>query len=181
MRAIVATDFRGHLRKVLWFTENKSGISAGICDSKTNPHATYHLDGTYHHRITSRGRNLKIASERKKPLLSISAEEQLLGTAAFYDENIMARLPRYTPDGRADIVIVLGQSIFSGIACASFNSHIIPRSHEEKFIADAYSAYEDESFTLVSVNVFALDLFDRLKIGVVVYRGGKVLGLPQKT
>jgi hypothetical protein len=181
VRIIFATDFRGHLRKVLWFTENKTGISAGICDSKANPHATYHLNGTYHHKVTTRGgEKLKIGTEHKKPLSSITSKEQLLGTATFYSNNIMARLPRYTPDGRADAMVILGQSVFHGIACASFASYILHRSHENAFIADAYSAYEDQLFTLVTVNVFALDLFPNLKVGVIVYRGGKLMGMPPK-
>jgi hypothetical protein len=45
MRAIIATDFRGTLRKVLWLTENRTGVSAGICERAPDPHATYHVDG----------------------------------------------------------------------------------------------------------------------------------------
>lgn len=171
MRAILATDYGGQLRKLIWFTENKTGISAGICDKKANPHATYHVDGAYHHKITSRGRIIKVAPEKKRPLLSIADKEQLLGTAAFYDGAIMNRLPRFTPDGRATTVIVLGQSVFSNIRCAAFNSHILHRDYEEAFLIDAYSSYEDGSFMLVAVNVFALDLFPDHKVGVVVYKG----------
>ena len=65
-------------------TENKTGISAGICEPGTNPHATYHVDGTYHHKLTNRGRTVKMpAPEKKTPLVSITAKQQLLGTAVF--------------------------------------------------------------------------------------------------
>src|SRR5213075_2260789 len=67
MRAIIATDFGGHLLKLIWLTENKTGVSAGICDRIPNPHATYHKDGTYHYKITSKGRVLKIFPEKRAP------------------------------------------------------------------------------------------------------------------
>ena len=53
MRAIIATDFDGRLRKLVWITENATGVSAGICEGKPNPHATYHVDGTYHCKLDS--------------------------------------------------------------------------------------------------------------------------------
>ena len=54
MRAIIATDFHGQLRKLVWLTENKTGISAGICEGIPDPHATYHADGKYHHKLTNK-------------------------------------------------------------------------------------------------------------------------------
>ncbi len=182
MRAIIATDFAGHLRKLIWFTENKTGISAGLYDRKTNAHATYHVDGTYHQKLTHRGRIIKFpTTERKPPLQSITIKEQLLGTAAFYADTIMNRLPRFTPDGRADIIVILGQSVFSNIRCAAFNSYILHRNHEAAFLKDAYSLYEDESFMLVTVNVFGLDLFPDHKVGVIVYKGKGTVKEPNET
>jgi hypothetical protein len=46
VRAIIATDFRGELRKLVWLTENNTGVSAGICESGPDPHATYHVGDT---------------------------------------------------------------------------------------------------------------------------------------
>src|ERR1700704_1487482 len=110
MRAIIATDFDSRLYKLVWITENTTGVSAGICAGKPNPHATYHVDGTYHHKIRSRGRVLTLAQEKKCPLAEIKSEQQLLGTGAFYDGSTMGRLPRVTPETRADTLVVLGQS-----------------------------------------------------------------------
>lgn len=172
MRVMIATDFDGQLRKLIWFTENKTGVSAGICDSKANPHVTYHVDGTYHHKITHRGGTLKIEAPKKKvPLASISTKQQLLGTVVFYADHNMKDLPRFTPDGRVDTIVILGQSIFSNIRCASFNSYIFHRDHEAAFMAEAYALYEDKSFTLVTVNAFSLHQFPKHKVGVVVYKG----------
>jgi hypothetical protein len=153
-------------------TENKTGISAGICEPETNPHATYHVDGTYHHKLAVRGRTVKISTpEKKTPLVSITSKQQLLGTAAFYADDTMTRLPRFTRDRRANTIIVLGQSVFSNIRCAAFNSYILHRNHESAFLRDAYSAYEDRSFTLVAVNVFGLDFFPDHKVGMIIYKG----------
>ncbi|MBZ5637044.1 MAG: hypothetical protein LAO55_28300 [Acidobacteriia bacterium] len=172
MRAIICTDYSGHLRKLIWLTENKTGISAGICEPATNPHATYHIDGTYHHKLTHRGRTVKMSTpEKRAPLVSITAKQQLLGTAAFYADDTMTRLPRFAPDGRADTIVVLGQSVFSDIRCAAFNSYILHRNHESAFLGDAYSNYEDGSFTLVAVNVFGLEFFPDHKVGLIMYKG----------
>jgi hypothetical protein len=40
---------------------------------------------------------------------------------SFYVENTMKRLPRFRPDRRVDALLVLGQSVFRDIGCASFN------------------------------------------------------------
>jgi hypothetical protein len=37
MRAIIATDFDGYLRKLIWLTENQTGVSTGICERTPNP------------------------------------------------------------------------------------------------------------------------------------------------
>jgi hypothetical protein len=121
MRAIIATDFDGYLRKLIWLTENQTGVSAGICERTPNPHATYHADGRFHCKIKSKGRVLKLTSQKKPPLTAIATTEQLLGTASFYVENTMKRLPRFRPDRRVDALLVLGQSVFRDIGCASFN------------------------------------------------------------
>jgi hypothetical protein len=93
------------------------------------------VDGTYHHKLTHHGRKVKMLTpEQKTPLVSITAKQQLFGTAAFYAEDTMTRLPRFTPDGRVDTVVVLGQSIFSKIRCAAFNSYILHRNHESGFL-----------------------------------------------
>jgi hypothetical protein len=176
MRAIIATDFRGVLRKVLWIEENKTGISAGICERVPDPHATYHRDGTYHHKVRSKGRLLTIAPEKRAPLRTISHEAQLFGTAAFYSDAIMSRLPVFTPNRRVDALLVLGQSVFRDIGCASFNVYIIHRRHEAKFVAEAYSSYEDDSFMVVAVHLFGLEIFIDHQVGVVIYKGRR---LPQ--
>ena len=103
--------------------------------------------------------------------MSITAKQQLLGTAAFYADDTMTRLPRFTPDGRVDTIVVLGQSLFSNIRCAAFNSYILHRNHESAFLGDAYSTYEDGSFTLVAVNVFGLEFFPDHKVGMIIYKG----------
>ena len=174
MRAIIATDFRGHLRKLIWLTENKTGVSAGICETVPNPHASYHADGTYHHKIATGGRVMKLWPEKKAPLRTIVTREQLFGTAAFYVDDIMTRLPRFKPNRRVDALLVIGQSVFSDIACASFNIYIVHRTHEAKFVAEAYSSYEDGSFMVVAVNLFALHLFTDHQLGVIIYKGRKV-------
>ncbi len=172
MRAIICTDYSGHLRKLLWLTENRTGVSAGICGPDSDAHATYHVDGTYHHKLTHRGRRVTISTpERKIPLASITAKEQLLGTAVFYADDTMKRLPLFTPDGRADAIVILGQSVFSNIRCAAFNSYILHRNHESAFLGDAYSTYENGSFTLVAVNVFGLEFFPDHQIGMIMYKG----------
>lgn len=172
MRAIVCTDYEGTLRKLIWVTENKSGISAGIYERDTDPHATYHADGTYHHKITHRGRTVTaFAPEQKPPLSAISTQAHLLGTAASYGADTMQRLPEFKADGRANAVVVLSQSAFRGINCAALNSYIINRNHEEAFLSNAYASYENGSFMLISVNVFSLHHFRDHKVGVIVYRG----------
>ena len=93
MRAIIATDFRGTLRKVLWLTENRTGVSAGICERAPDPHATYHVDGMYHHRVRSKGRLLTIAPEKRTPIRSIADQTQLFGTDAFSGSRYSATSP----------------------------------------------------------------------------------------
>ena len=173
MRAIIATDFCGELRKVVWLTENKTGISAGICEGVPDPHATYHENGRYHHRVRSKGRLLTIAPEMRPPLRSISTKAQLFGTAAFYDDAIMKRLPVFTPNRRVDALLVIGQSVFRDIACASFNICVLHRSYEAKFIREAYSDYEDSSFMVVAVDLFGLHIFTDHQLGVIIYKGKK--------
>ena len=173
MRAIIATDFRGTLRKVLWLTENRTGVSAGICERAPDPHATYHVDGMYHHRVRSKGRLLTIAPDKRTAIRSLADQTQLFRTAAVYSEAIMNRLPVFKPNRRVDALLVLGQSVFSDIACASFNIYIIHRSHEAKFVAEAYSFYEDQSFMVVTVNLFGLQIFSDHQVGVIIYKGKK--------
>ena len=93
MRAIIATDFRRTLRKVLWLTENRTGVSAGICERAPDPHATYHVDGMYHHRVRSKGRLLTIAPEKRTPIRSIADQTQLFGTDAFSGSRYSATSP----------------------------------------------------------------------------------------
>src|SRR6266513_3061730 len=112
MRAIIATDFESQLRKVVWITENATGVSAGICERKPNPHATYHIDGTHHYKIRSKGRVLKMFEEKKCPLAQIKGRQPLLVTGAFYAANTMRHLPRLTSDPRLDTLLVLGQAVF---------------------------------------------------------------------
>lgn len=171
MRAIVCTDFAGTLRKLIWITENRTGISAGICDASANPHATYHVDGTYHHKLTQRGRTLKVLPSKKTPIVDIGGQEQLLGTAAFYVEDTMKRLPEFSPDGRAWSTVVLGQSVFQGIGAAAFNTYIIHRNVEPKFLEEAYTQYDSGNFLLVTVQMFSLASFRDHKVGLIVYRG----------
>jgi len=129
------------------------------------------VDGTYHHKLTHCGRTVKISTPGKKtPLVSITVKQQLLGTAAFYADDTMTRLPRFTPDGRVNHCRA-GPSVFSNIRCAAFNSYIFHRNHEVAFLGDTYSAYEDGSFTLVAVNVFCLECFPNHKVGMIVYKG----------
>jgi len=173
MRAIIATDFEGYLRKVIWLTESQDGVSAGICEGTPNPHATYHADGTFHYKITSKGRVLKFFSEKKSPLTTITTMEHLLGTASFYAGDIMKRLPRFRPDRRVDALLVLGQSVFRDIACASFHIYIVNRDHEAQFVDHAYSSYEAGDFMLVAVNLFNLERFTNHELGVVIYKGRK--------
>src|SRR5204862_6415694 len=136
-------------------------------------HATYHVDGTYHHKFTSKGRVLKIAPEKKVPLKDIATEQQLLATGFFYIDDIITRLPRFTPDRRIDALLVLGQSVFSDIACASFSICIVHRAYEAKFVTEAYSSYEDGSFMVVAVNLFALHEFTEHQLGVIIYKRRK--------
>src|SRR6266481_5737474 len=117
--------------------ENRTGVSAGICERAPDPHATYHVDGMYHHRVRSKGRLLTIAPEKRTPIRSIADQTQLFGTAAFYSEAIMNRLPVFKPNRRVDALLVLGQWLFSATAWPSFNFFITPRSHEANFGAEA--------------------------------------------
>jgi hypothetical protein len=173
MRAIIATDFDSRLRKLVWITENSTGVSAGICEGKPDPHATYHVNGTHHCKIRIRGRVLTIFREKKSPLHEIHSEQQLLGTAAFYANETMRRLPMLNSDPRLDTLLVLGQSVFRDINCASFNISIVHPNRESAFIDRAYSSYEDGSFMLVAVHLFPLVRFPEQKIGVVIYKGRK--------
>jgi hypothetical protein len=109
----------------------------------------------------------------RPPLKSISTKAQLLGTAAFYDDGIMKRLPIFTPNRRVDALLVLGQSVFRDIACASFNIYILHRTYEAKFVAEAYSDYEDSSFMVVAVDLFGLHIFTDHQLGVIIYKGKK--------
>ena len=171
MRAIICTDYLGHLRKLIWITEHKSGIFAGICESEMDPHASYHADGTYHLKIVHCGKKTTLLPEKKPPLVSLTVKQQLLGTATFYAEDTMNRLPIFTPDGRANSMVILSQSVFSNIRCAAFNSYIIHRNHETDFLKETYIDYENDSFILVAVNVFGLDFFPNHKVGMIVYKG----------
>jgi hypothetical protein len=116
---------------------------------------------------------LKLLSEKKSPLVTITTMEQLLGTASFYAEDIMKRLPPFKPDRRVDALLVLGQSVFRDIACASFNIYIVNRDHEAQFVEHAYSSFEVGDFMLVAVNLFKLELFTGHELGVVIYKGRK--------
>ena len=161
------------MRKLLWLTENETGVSAGICERTPNPHTTYHADGTYHHKFTSKGRVLTVDPEKKLPLRDIATQQQLFGTGFFYVDDIMRRLPQFTPNRRVDALLVIGQSVFKDIACAAFNIYIVRRSHEAKFVAEAYSSYEDKSFMIVAVNLFGLHVFTDHQLGVIIYKGRK--------
>jgi hypothetical protein len=173
MRAIIATDFRRQLRKLIWVTENRTGISAGICEAAPNLHATYHADGKVHRKVTVKGQVLNIDPEKKIPLREITTKEQLLGTGFFYVDNIMRRLPKFNPDRRIDALLVLGQSVFKDIEAVGFNIDILNRTQEAAFIENAYSSYEDKSFMVVAVNLFRLHLFTEHQIGVIIYKGRK--------
>jgi hypothetical protein len=170
MRAIIATDFDGQLRKLIWLTEYADGVSAGICDAKHDPHATYHVDGTYHHKFNKKGQVLEIFPEKKLPLRDVAVEQQLLGTGFAYSDDIMARLPQFTPDPRADVLLVLTQSVFSDVGYLTFNIYIIHRTHEATFLTQAYSSYEDKSYVLVMVNLFGLEFFTDHEVGVIIYK-----------
>jgi hypothetical protein len=172
MRAIIATDFASQLRKLLWITENNSGVSAGIYDKEADPHATYHVDGTHHFKVKRAGRTHTL-KKKKRLLTSIDTEEGVLNTSAYYTENVMKRLPKFTSDERADILIVIGRSVFHDIGSASFEFSIIHRSYEPQFIREAYSSYQHQNFILISVNVFALQRFTSHKVGVLIYKGRK--------
>jgi hypothetical protein len=132
------------------------------------------VDGTHHHKIKSKGRPLTVFPEKKIPLRSISTETQLFGTAAFHSDAVMKRLPVFTPNRRVDALLVLGQSVFRDIACASFNIHILHRSYEAKFVPGAYSSYEDSSYTVVAVNLFGLHIFTDHQLGVIIYKAKKL-------
>jgi hypothetical protein len=175
MRTIIATDFGGQLRKLTWVTENRRGVSAGICDPKHNPHATYHVDGTFHYKLASEKRVSKI-TETKVPLKQFAGEQQLLGTGFVYNDNIMSRLPEFTPDRRVDVLLVLGQSVFRDVGYLAFNIYLIHRTHEPAFLAQAYSFYEDKSFMLVTVNLSKLHLFTDHELGVIIYKRRKTKG-----
>jgi hypothetical protein len=130
------------------------------------------VDGTYHHKLTHRGRTVTMTTSGKRmPLASILAKQQLFGTAAFYADETMNRLPPFTPDGRTHAIVILRQSVFSNIHCAAFNSYILHRKHESAFLGDAYSTYENGSFSLVAVNVFGLEFFPDHKVGTIIYKG----------
>ena len=98
---------------------------------------------------------------------------QLFGTAAFYSEAVMKRLPVFTPNRRVDALLVLGQSVFRDIECASFSIHVIHRSYEANVITGAYSSHEDSSFMVVAVNLFGLHIFTDHQLGVIIYKGKK--------
>ncbi len=173
MRAIVATDFDGQLRKLIWLTENKTGVSAGICERTPNPHATYHSDGTFNCKLTVKGHILNFQPEKKIPLREVATKQQLFGSGFFYVSNTMQRLPKFTPNRRIDTLLVLGQSVFSDIECAGVNIYIVNRSHENAFVAGAYSSYEDESYMVVALNLFRLHVFTDHQLGVIIYKGRK--------
>lgn len=73
----------------------------------------------------------------------------------------MKRLPVFAPDRRLDALIVLGQPVFSDIACASFSIYVLHRSYETKFVSEA-------SFMVVAVNLFALHIFTDQQLGVII-------------
>ena len=83
----------------------------------------------------------------------------------------MKRLPIFKPNRRVDALLVLGQSVFSDIGCASFNICVLHRSYEAKFVSNAYSSYEDPSFMVVAVNLFGLHIFTDHQLGVIIYKG----------
>ena len=170
MRAIIVTDFDGHLRKLMWLTEFNDGVSTGIYDTKQDPHATYHADGTFHVRFTKGEHRLKFAEEKKVPLNQIEPKEQLLGTNFVYNDDVMARQPQFTLDFSADALMVLGQSVFRDVGYLALNIYVIHRSHEAKFIMQTYSSYEDKSYSLVALNVFKLHLFADHEVGVIIYK-----------
>jgi hypothetical protein len=170
MRAIIATDFDGQLRKLIWLTEYENGVSAGICDPEHNPHASYHPDGTFHCKFTKEERVLKFIDEKKLPLNELALEQQLLGTGFAYSDDIMRRLPQFTPDPRLDVLQVLAQSVFSDVGYLAFHIYIMHRSHETAFLTNAYSSYEDKSFMLVTVNLFRLEFFTDHQLGMIIYK-----------
>ena len=100
-------------------------------------------------------------------------EQPLLVTGAFYADDTMRRLPLLSSDPRVDTLLVLGQSVFRDIGCASFSISILHQSCASRFIDGAYSSYEDGSFALVAVHLFPLERFPEQKVGVVIYKGRK--------
>jgi len=174
MRAFVCTDFENERRNLVWLTEYNTGVSVGLYDGDADPHATYHTDGTFHHKVRSRGTRFCISGSQSKPPLSkIPEEEQLLNTCVFYSKDIMSRHTKFKPDPRTSVVVVLPHSLFLGNNAIALNSSIINRTHEEVFIQHAYDSHRDGSFKLVAIHVFALDLFPNHKVGLVVYTGKK--------
>src|SRR5437667_9822760 len=99
----------------------------------------------YHQMVRRKERLRTIAPEKRTPIRSIADQTRLFGTDAFYSEAIMNRLPVFKPNRRVDALLVLGQSVFSDIACTSINIYIIHRSHEAKVVAGVCSLYEDTS------------------------------------
>jgi hypothetical protein len=128
------------------------------------------VDGTCHHKITSQGRVSQIFPEKKAPLRDIATEQQLLGTGFAYTDDIIARLPQFTPDRRADVLLVLAQSVFTDVGYLAFNICIIHRSHEPAFLTQPYFSYEDKSYMLVTVNLFGLQFFTDHQLGVIIYK-----------
>jgi hypothetical protein len=128
------------------------------------------VDGRFHCKFTNDEQVLKFIDEKKVPLNQLAVEQQLLGTGFPYSDDIMARLPQFTPDRRADVLLVLAQSVFSDVGYLAFYICIIHRSHEPAFLAHAYSSYEDKSYMLVTVNLFGLEFFTDHQVGVIIYK-----------
>jgi hypothetical protein len=95
---------------------------------------------------------LKFVSEKKPPLTAITGVERLLGTASFYAQDIMIRLPPLRPDRRVDALLVLGQSVFRDSACASFNVCIVDVA--PNFVSRAAEAsVPPKQFVVLSLHV----------------------------
>ena len=176
MRAFICTDFESEFRRLVWLTEFKSGVSVGLYNGKSDPHATYHTDGTFQHKITTSRGVVCIQDSKKKPaLVEITQKEQLLNTSVEYNDVIMSRHTIFKPDHRTRAVVFLPHALFLGTNAIALNSSIINCKYEEDYIQHAYDDfYQDKSFKLVAVYVLALDLFTNHKVGLIIYTGKRI-------
>ncbi len=169
MRALVCTDYKDALYKLVCAHETPNGVYLAVCHTTADLHASYHTDGTHH--LKHKGKRVPMVLPQGPPIDSIDTRQQIMGHTTIYSDSTMAHASPMKRDNRLTALVLLSHVLFQNISAMSLNSYILHRDIESQFLQDAYADYQNESFDLVAVNTFTLDNFKKHKVGLIFYRG----------